>query len=162
GGRSMRVAAHEAAWARGHRPRRPRLPRQLLRGGCLRAPGRRASTDGVRMGGGGSWTPGARRRAERRRARPALCPRVRRAGPTRTETAILREHARSMAQPSGRNAVLVEFGSGSSRKTELVLAALEAPRAYVPIDVSQSALEDAWQRLEQRFPGLEIVPVNAS
>ena len=41
--------------------------------------------------------------------------------------------------------MLVEFGSGSSRKTELVLAALEAPRAYVPIDVSQSALADAWR-----------------
>ena len=42
--------------------------------------------------------------------------------PTRTETAILREHARDMARPAGRRAVLVEFGSGSSRKTELVLA----------------------------------------
>ena len=82
--------------------------------------------------------------------------------PTRTETALLRQHARVMAEPSGRNAVLVEFGSGSSRKTELVLAALQAPRAYVPIDVSQSALIDAWGRLERRFPGLEIVPVNAS
>ena len=82
--------------------------------------------------------------------------------PTRTETAILREHARSMVRPAGRRAVLVEFGSGSSRKTELVLAALEAPRAYVPIDVSQSALTDAWRRLQQRFPGLEIVPVNSS
>src|SRR5436309_3467136 len=82
--------------------------------------------------------------------------------PTRTETAILGEHERSMAKPAGCHAVLVEFGSGSSRKTELVLAALEAPRAYVPIDVSQSALADARTRLERRFPGLEIVPVNAS
>jgi dimethylhistidine N-methyltransferase len=82
--------------------------------------------------------------------------------PTRTETAILREHAQAMAKPAGHNAVLVEFGSGSSRKTELVLAALDAPRAYVPVDVSQSALDEAWGRLERRFPGLEIVPVNAS
>ncbi|HZT47257.1 MAG TPA: L-histidine N(alpha)-methyltransferase [Hyphomicrobiaceae bacterium] len=82
--------------------------------------------------------------------------------PTRTETAILRTHAHAMARPSGRSAVLVEFGSGSSRKTELVLAALEAPRAYVPIDVSWSALEEARSRLERRFPWLEVVPVNAS
>jgi dimethylhistidine N-methyltransferase len=82
--------------------------------------------------------------------------------PTRTETAILRAHAADMAGPSGRDAVLVEFGSGSSRKTELVLAALTAPRAYVPIDVSATALSDAWARLELRFPGLEIIPVNAS
>src|SRR5215467_10240623 len=72
--------------------------------------------------------------------------------PTRAETAILREHARSMVRPAGRRAVLVEFGSGSSRKTELVLAALEAPRAYVPIDVSRSALADACGRLQERFP----------
>jgi len=82
--------------------------------------------------------------------------------PTRTETAILRAHAASMAEPIGRDAVLVEFGSGSSRKTELILAALAAPRAYVPIDVSPSALSAAWDRLELRFPGLEIIPVNAS
>jgi len=82
--------------------------------------------------------------------------------PTRVETQILRAHAPSMAQPTGRNAVLVEFGSGSSRKTELVLAALAEPRAYVPIDVSPSALADARGRLEQRFPGLEIIAVNAS
>jgi len=82
--------------------------------------------------------------------------------PTRVETRILRAHAPSMAQPTGRNAVLVEFGSGSSRKTELVLAALAEPRAYVPIDVSPSALADARGRLEQRFPGLEIIAVNAS
>ena len=82
--------------------------------------------------------------------------------PTRVETRILRAHAPSMAGPSGRDAVLVEFGSGSSRKTELVLAALAAPCAYVPIDVSASALSDAWGRLELRFPGLEIIPVNAN
>jgi len=43
-----------------------------------------------------------------------------------------------------------------------VLAALAEPRAYVPIDVSPSALAEARGRLEQRFPGLEIIPVNAS
>ncbi len=82
--------------------------------------------------------------------------------PTRTEMGILREHARAMAEPSGRQAVLIEFGSGSSRKTELLLAALDSPRAYVPIDVSHSALEGARPRLRWRFPGLEILPVHAS
>jgi dimethylhistidine N-methyltransferase len=82
--------------------------------------------------------------------------------PTRTETAILRENAYAMTHPSGRGAALVEFGSGSSRKTELVLAALETPHAYVPIDVSDSALADAARRLERRFPGLEVMPVHAS
>ena len=79
--------------------------------------------------------------------------------PTRAETAILHEHGAAWCGRPAADAVLVEFGSGSSRKTELVLAALEAPRAYVPIDVSQSALAEARARLERRFPGLEIVPV---
>src|SRR6516164_3415482 len=78
--------------------------------------------------------------------------------PTRTETAILRAHAPSMAGPSGRDAVLVEFGSGSSRKTELVLAALVAPRAYVPIDVSASALSDAWPGWSCASPVLRSFP----
>jgi dimethylhistidine N-methyltransferase len=78
--------------------------------------------------------------------------------PTRVETAILLEHARSMAAPAGRDAVLVEFGSGSSRKTELLLRALDRPRAYVPIDVSQSALNGAKRRLARRLPALEVIP----
>jgi len=82
--------------------------------------------------------------------------------PTRTETAILHEWAAAMAAPSGSGAVLVEFGSGSSRKTEILLAALDAPSAYVPIDVSHAALTEAWPRIERRFPGLEVLPVHAS
>src|SRR5581483_8692834 len=64
--------------------------------------------------------------------------------PTRTETSILREHAHPMTRPSGRG------------------AALAAPRAYVPVDVSDSALAEARERLERRFPALEVMPVNAS
>jgi dimethylhistidine N-methyltransferase len=78
--------------------------------------------------------------------------------PTRVETAILREHARSMAAPAGPGAVLVEFGSGSSRKTELLLGALDRPRAYVPIDVSESALRGAKQRLAECMPALDVIP----
>lgn len=78
--------------------------------------------------------------------------------PTRTETGILREHAASMAAAAGPRAVVVEFGSGSSKKTELLLAALERPRAYIPIDVSHSALDGARRRLAQRMPELEVIP----
>ena len=53
-------------------------------------------------------------------------------------------------------------GDGGRSEARFFLAAMEGPRAYVPIDVSQSALADAWSRLERRFAGLEIIPVNAS
>ena len=79
--------------------------------------------------------------------------------PTRTETSILAARAAEIAAATAPGSVLVEFGSGSSRKTEIVIAALDRPAAYVPIDVSQSALDDARARLAQRFPRLRVVPV---
>jgi len=82
--------------------------------------------------------------------------------PTRTEIAILDAHAVEIARGVPEGAVLVEFGSGSSRKTEILLAALPKLRAYVPIDVSQSALEGAKQRLSALFPGLVVHPIIAN
>lgn len=78
---------------------------------------------------------------------------------TRAETAILVGHAREMVEDVPPGGVLVEFGSGSSRKTEILLAALPDLAAYVPIDVSPSALEDAQQRITDRFPKLSVRPV---
>jgi dimethylhistidine N-methyltransferase len=76
--------------------------------------------------------------------------------PTRTEAAILAAHAPEMANSVPDGGVLVEFGSGSSRKTELVLEKLPRLAAYVAIDVSLSALEDAKARLAVRFPKLDV------
>jgi L-histidine N-alpha-methyltransferase len=76
--------------------------------------------------------------------------------PTRVETAILRDCAGEIAARTSEGAVLVEFGSGSSIKTELLLARMRNLAAYVPVDVSSSALEDARKRLSNRFPKLRI------
>jgi len=79
--------------------------------------------------------------------------------PTRTETAILRAHAIEMADGVPAGGALVEFGSGSSRKTEILLRAAPQLAAYVPIDVSSSALDDARRRLAANFPTLDVRPV---
>jgi dimethylhistidine N-methyltransferase len=79
--------------------------------------------------------------------------------PTRTEIAILEAHAAEMAECLLERAVLVEFGSGSSRKTEILLKTLRDLAVYVPVDVSQSALDDAKRRLFERFPALAVHPV---
>jgi dimethylhistidine N-methyltransferase len=79
--------------------------------------------------------------------------------PTRTETAILNAYAADIAHRVPDGAILVEFGSGSSRKTELLLAEMLDLAAYVPIDVSDSALAGAKQRLEARFPALHVHPI---
>jgi dimethylhistidine N-methyltransferase len=79
--------------------------------------------------------------------------------PTRTETEILRSCAAEIAEGVAPGAVLVEFGSGSSRKTELMLQALPSLAAYVPIDVSASALAEAVERLKDNFPALRVHPI---
>jgi dimethylhistidine N-methyltransferase len=82
--------------------------------------------------------------------------------PTRAETTILNANADEMARGIPDGGVLVEFGSGSSLKTELLLARLPRLGAYVPIDVSRSALADASRRLAGRFPALEVWPIVAN
>jgi len=79
--------------------------------------------------------------------------------PTRAEIGLLDRHAGDIAELAGEDAAIVEFGSGSSRKTEILITALRKPAAYVAIDISPAALEDAASRLRRRFPALSIIPV---
>ena len=76
---------------------------------------------------------------------------------TRAETAILRAHASEIASRVPAGAAMIEFGSGSSLKTELLLDRLPLLAAYVPIDISPSALAVAEARLARRRPELRIV-----
>jgi dimethylhistidine N-methyltransferase len=79
--------------------------------------------------------------------------------PTRAEISILEAQASNIAAHTPPGTVLIEFGSGSSRKTEIVLAALQSLAAYVPIDVSGDALAEAKDRLHKKFPSLRVLPV---
>lgn len=78
--------------------------------------------------------------------------------PTRTEIGILRARADDICARLTPGAALVEYGSGSSLKTEILLAAGDFA-AYAPIDISPSALGGASRRLREKFPGLRIEPV---
>lgn len=81
--------------------------------------------------------------------------------PTRTEAGILAAHAAEITEGIGDGDPLLEFGSGSSVKTEILLDRVAQRVAYVPIDVSGSALIEAEQRLRRRYPGLDIRPIMA-
>ena len=81
--------------------------------------------------------------------------------PTRTETGLLKAHRAEIAALAGPGRVLVEFGSGSSRKTSLLLRALGAVAAYVPIDIAAESLEEAARWLSERHRGLAVVPLVA-
>lgn len=76
--------------------------------------------------------------------------------PTRTEASILRDCAAEIAARTQPGSCLVEFGSGSSAKTQIILDALPQLAAYVAIDVSESALEEARARLAQLYPLLRV------
>jgi L-histidine Nalpha-methyltransferase len=81
--------------------------------------------------------------------------------PTRTELGILDAHVAEMAELAGPEALVVEFGSGSGRKTRMLLRALERPAAYVPVDVAQEQLQQVATALRAEFPALHVHPVSA-
>src|SRR3546814_10019257 len=61
----------------------------------------------------------------------------------------------------GPRAHVVEYGSGSGRKTRLLLEALKDPVAYTPIEISHSALATTVRKIERRSWTLELLPVCA-
>lgn len=81
--------------------------------------------------------------------------------PTRTELAIMDRHLGEMARLAGPGVSVIEFGAGSGLKTRQLLAGLEDPVAYVPVEISREHLLDAAERIALEFPALEVLPVCA-
>lgn len=79
--------------------------------------------------------------------------------PTRTELAILKDHAADIARLIGPDVELVEFGAGALRKVRILLDVLKSPRAYLPIDISGDYLMDVAASLGDDYPGLRLRPV---
>ncbi len=80
---------------------------------------------------------------------------------TRADLEIHRHQIAEVAQLIGSNAHLIEFGSGSGIKTELLISALLQPRAYTPIEISQTALDASVDQLRKRFQHLDVHPLQA-
>ena len=76
--------------------------------------------------------------------------------PTRQETALLGALAGELTALFGPGAVLVEFGSGASEKTRILLDAAADLAAYVPLDISETALLEAADRIRAAYPNLEV------
>ena len=81
--------------------------------------------------------------------------------PTRTELQILKDRAGEIAAHIGANAELVEFGAGSLTKVRLLLDAMQAPKRYIPIDISGEHLESAATALKADYPLLQVKPLVA-
>lgn len=78
---------------------------------------------------------------------------------TRAELEILERHAPEIANCLGAECVLIEYGSGASLKTRLLLDHLESPAAYVPIDVSREQLRSSAAAIARDYKGIEVRPI---
>ena len=82
--------------------------------------------------------------------------------PTRTEAAITRSNVDDIAKAIGRRALLVEYGSGTSEKTRILLDRLSTDLAgYVPVDISKDHLLQAAGDIADAYPALDVRPVCA-
>jgi dimethylhistidine N-methyltransferase len=80
--------------------------------------------------------------------------------PTRTEAALMRERSADFARHLGPRCAVIEYGSGSGRKTRILLEAVR-PVAYVPIDIARDQLKETAARIAGEFPGLAVTAVCA-
>ena len=80
---------------------------------------------------------------------------------TRCELEILRERARDIARFFPAPSALIEFGSGSSKKMRILLAAAPAIAAYAPVDISSEMLIQEANELRRDYPRLAVLPVEA-
>jgi L-histidine Nalpha-methyltransferase len=80
---------------------------------------------------------------------------------TRVEQALFDARMDEIADAVGPGAHVVEYGSGSGRKTRQLLAGLRGPVAYTPIEISRTALLDSIARLAPLFPAVRMLPVCA-
>lgn len=80
---------------------------------------------------------------------------------TRAELALMDAHASDIAACIGPVAALIEFGSGTSVKTRVLLEEMDSPVAYMPVDVARTPLVAASRALAARFPDIAVLPVCA-
>lgn len=80
---------------------------------------------------------------------------------TRTELQIMECFVDEIACRVGPQASLIEFGSGSSLKTRILLEHLDHLAAYVPVDISKDHLVVAAAELAKDYPHIEVLPVAA-
>lgn len=81
--------------------------------------------------------------------------------PTRTEAGIMRDHVGEMAALFCPDCLLIEYGSGSSTKTRILLDHLPHLAGYVPMDISREHLHRTAAGLADAYPHLDILPLCA-
>lgn len=75
--------------------------------------------------------------------------------PTRTEASIFERHGAEMARVIGAGATLIDLGAGNCAKAARLFPLIH-PCQYVAIDISADFLRESIERLQQRFPHIEM------
>ena len=88
----------------------------------------------------------------------AIC-RLKEYYPTRAELALTRLHIREIARFARTGGALIEYGSGDSLKSRLLIEALH-PSSYIPVDISEPALRRAAAKVQRLYAWLDIRPVH--
>ena len=78
---------------------------------------------------------------------------------TRTEAEIFTDRIDEIIGHLGSEVTLIEFGSGNSQKTRILLDHLPDPVGYVPIDISEEKLTESATAIAAAYPGLNVVPI---
>lgn len=78
---------------------------------------------------------------------------------TRTEADIFHDRLESMAELLGPSVILIEPGAGNCEKAEPLLARMDSPHAYCPLDISPEILLAAQQRIQARLPKVNVTPI---
>lgn len=81
--------------------------------------------------------------------------------PTRTEAEIYAEQVDDICVQLGRDVTLIEPGAHTGEKALRLLEHMDAPHAFVPMEISRSALEEAGAVVAGAMPSVEVYPVCA-
>jgi dimethylhistidine N-methyltransferase len=80
---------------------------------------------------------------------------------TSTELGIFQQYAQEMIAAAGRELTVLELGAGSAAKSIVLLRHLQAQQPclrYIPIDLSESALDEAVIRVAAALPMVQVTP----
>ena len=78
--------------------------------------------------------------------------------PTRTEHAVMVEHARAIATAIGQGGTLIDLGAGNCEKAAALFDSLQ-PSQYVALDISSDFLHKAVAGLRKKFPAIDMSAV---
>jgi len=80
---------------------------------------------------------------------------------TRTEIDILQNNSPEIAAAIGKNALLIEYGSGSIEKVHPLIEKLDSLIAYIPIDIAKEHLFSYAELTSSKYPELNIIALAA-